>query len=637
MLQVLVASLLLLQPQPVAPAAPRGTALMIGRVIDAGSGKPVSGAVVGIIGFARGNPPLLMTDAQGRFIYRNLPAGAYELRVTRPGYITAYHGQRRPDSPGRRVEVGEGERVTDVTILLWKYAAIGGSVIDEAGQPAVGVQVRALEKQVTLGKTTWRPVGLSLASDDRGIYRIANLSPGEYLVAVTTQSISVPSTVLDTYRSRAGADDPARRALSSAMFSIGGGVIATSGPAVARQGESVITLPRGLALPNGDGASGAVYPPMYHPGVTNLAQATIVRLRSGEDRSGVDIQMRPVPAVAVGGTVMGPQGPVANVAVRLEPPGTPRGFSGMGHGTVTDAAGRFTMLRIPAGDYTLVVTQLPPTPASSNRTTTVIESGGGNVMSMISIGDGPPEPLSNDPTWWASMPLAVGRTDITGMQITLQEGARFSGRIEFDGTTQPPDAARLRRLSIHAWPADDATVSGNRPAQVEEDGRFRTLGVPGGQYIVRVSGTLAGWTLRSAIYEGRDVADTPIAVATGDISGIVITFTDRPAEISGTVQGPGAGGDPDASVIVFPSDPALWTVGANARRTRLARVSRTGSFTIGSLPPGSYYVVAIPDEQASDWTEPSALEVFARVATAVDLTEGIKKTVTLQTVREVRR
>ena len=636
MLHALAATLLLLQAQPPAAPAPRHTAVAVGRVLDSATGQPVAGAVVSIIGFPRGTPPRLMTDAQGRFVYRNLPPGSYELTAARPGYLTGFYGQRRHDGPGRRLELAEGERATDVTLMLWKHGAIGGTVVDETGQPMVGVTVRALEKSVAAGKVTWRPVGLSLASDDRGIYRVGSLPPGEYLVSVAAQSITVPTTVLDTYRASAGSDDPPRRALSSAMISLGGGVIATSGAAVAREGESTITLARGLALPNGDGLPSAVYPPTFHPGTTNLAQATIVRVRPGDDRLGVDIQMRPVPAVTVSGTVTGPQGPAAHVAVRLEAPETPRAFSLMGHGTVTDAGGRFTMVQIPAGEYTLSVTQMPPTPASNNRTTTVIESSGGATMSMISVGDGPPEPLSTEPTHWASLPLTVGRRDITGLQIALQEGARFTGHIEFDGTAKPPDADRLRRLSIYAWPADESTVSGNRPAQVETDGRFRTLGMPGGQYILRITGTLPGWTLRSATYEGRDIADRAVAVAGADINGIVVTFTDRPAEISGTVQISGRP-DADASVVVFPSDSALWGATANSRRTRLTRVSRTGTFTVSGLPPGSYYVVAIPDEQAGGWNEPAALEAFARSATAIDLGEGAKQALNLRTVREARR
>ena len=45
-----------------------------------------------------------------------------------------------------------------------------------------------------------------------------------------------------------------------------------------------------------------------------------------------------------------------------------------------------------------------------------------------------------------------------------------------------------------------------------------------------------GWTLNSVIASGRDIADAPIEIRAGvDVSGVVVTFTDHPSELSGTV------------------------------------------------------------------------------------------------------
>jgi hypothetical protein len=146
---------------------------------------------------------------------------------------------------------------------------------------------------------------------------------------------------------------------------------------------------------------------------------------------------------------------------------------------------------------------------------------------------------------------------------------------------------------------------------------------------------LPGWTVESAMYQGRDIADVPIDVSGGDIAGIVVTLTDRPAEIVGTVRN-ATGADVDASVLVFPTEPALWTGTLNPRRMRSVRASKTGSYSVKGLPPGSYYVIAVPDEEASDWTDPRSLENLSRAATLVDVDKGSNKTQDLRTVRRGR-
>ena len=635
MLNAIVLSLLWLQAQPAATPSQRPTAMIVGRVVDAGTGRPVAGAVVSITGatFRSGAPPRLMTDSQGRFLYRNLAAGSYSLSVSKGGYVTGSYGQRRPEGGSQQVELADGERATDVTIPLWKYGTIAGTIVDEAGQPMVGVQVRALQKRIVAGRQTVRPLGVSLASDDRGIYRIVNLLPGEYVVNVSGSGTNVPTAVADAYQQAVRSSDVSVRDLSSAVSSLGLGAVMSSGPYASREGDTLVNLPAGLSLPNADGMPRAVYPATYHPGTASAAQATTVRLRSGEERTGIDIQMRPVPAVNVSGTVIRPDGPAANIAVKLEAADSSRAtpLQREGYGTVTDGAGRFTILNVPAGDYTLRVTRIPSV-AITGTTTTVIESGGTTVMSSVSTGDGPAAPLPTDPTWWGAMPLQVGRRDISDLQVALQEGIRFTGRLEFDGTAERPDADRLRRMVVNITPSDESFISGNRQAQVDADGTFKTLGLPGGSYVLRVTSPVPGWTLESAIYQGRDIADIPVVASAGDIAGIVVTFTDRPASIDGSVRG-SAGPDPDATVLIFPAEPALWAGPANQRRMRQVRAGKNGAYSIKNLPPGGYYVIAVPDEQSGDWMEPRVLESLARDATLVDVDKGSTKTQDLRTVR----
>lgn len=621
-----------LQAQPSAAQVP-STAMIVGRVIDAASGAPLAGATVSLLG-ARLQPPRLLTDPQGRFVYRNLPAASYSINVTKPGYLAGAYGRRRSDGPSGQVELAAGERASDVTILMWRPGVITGTIVDEAGEPMVGVSVRALRRTVAAGRPVFRSAGSTTGTDDRGVYRFSDLEPGEYLIVIPAASGSAPTSLVDAYRAGGSTDDPARRELNSAYFATG--VSSATGANATRVGGRLVSLPRGLAPPTGDGLPSIVYPTTYYPGAPAAREATSLTLRSGEEKTGIDISMRPVPAVKVSGVVVGPDGPAAHYVVELDAADhsvLSFGSDNLAPVTATDRGGAFLFPSVSVGNYTLRVTRMPASPlVERNTTTTVLQGGGGAVSTVISSsGSSPTAPLPTEPSWWATLPLQVGRRDITGLQVPLQPGARFSGRIEFDGTRERPEEDQLRRANIMIMPADGTTISGNRPAYVEADGRFTTIGMPGGRYVLRVASTVSGWTFKSAMHQGRDIADRPLDVSLNDVQGIVVAFTDRPPTLTGIVRG-ASEPDSDSSVVVFPTDPTLWGVTANARRTRIVRVSKDGAFNVTGLPPGAYYVLAIPAELAADVNDPRFLEACSREATQVDLEEGSRKTQDLRTV-----
>ena len=82
------------QPVPPPTLAP-GTGIIVGQVVDAATGKGVSSAVVTLAGSRR-----VMSTTDGRFAFRNLPAGSHALTAAKSGYIDGSFGMRRPG--GRR-------------------------------------------------------------------------------------------------------------------------------------------------------------------------------------------------------------------------------------------------------------------------------------------------------------------------------------------------------------------------------------------------------------------------------------------------------------------------------------------------------------------------------------------------------
>src|SRR5579872_661174 len=137
---------------PQSPSAPTG--LILGRVVDAASGRPISGAIVTLGGLAptaaaapaapvASPQPRALTSAGGQFVFRNLPKGSFSLTVTRAGLLDGAYGRQRPGGLSTDVRLDEGQRVGDVVIRMWRPAVISGTITDEAGEPVVGASVRA--------------------------------------------------------------------------------------------------------------------------------------------------------------------------------------------------------------------------------------------------------------------------------------------------------------------------------------------------------------------------------------------------------------------------------------------------------------------------------------------------------------
>jgi len=93
----------LVQPLAASPVATQSAGRIYGRIIEAGRQSPVVDAAVTLVG----RDLRAVSDGAGRFLFRDLPAGRYTLRVERISFRT------REDT----VEIEEDERI-DVIIPL---------------------------------------------------------------------------------------------------------------------------------------------------------------------------------------------------------------------------------------------------------------------------------------------------------------------------------------------------------------------------------------------------------------------------------------------------------------------------------------------------------------------------------------
>ena len=166
------------------PAKPleTGTGLVYGQAVDGVSTRPVANALVTLM-VAGSIPVRVLTDSDGRYAFRDVPKGGFSITASKPGYSDGAYGRLRPNGPSQSLQLTDGQRVTDVTLPLWKLGTIAGTVFDDSGEPVVGAPVRVLERTVVAGKRQLQ-VSASSTTDDRGMYRIGSLVPGEYVVVV---------------------------------------------------------------------------------------------------------------------------------------------------------------------------------------------------------------------------------------------------------------------------------------------------------------------------------------------------------------------------------------------------------------------------------------------------------------------
>ncbi len=169
------------------PALVSAQTAIAGRVVDAGTGQPLSGVAVRLAG-PPGQAHVTESDAEGRFRIDGASPGSYRTTALRSGY-----------EPGRgpTLEVTGREKSQDLSIELNRSVVITGRVLDHAGRPVVAAQVSAYEKRFDL--LTLEPIWDRFDShssyaltpymgvtDDRGEYRLWGLPAGEYVLAAAS-------------------------------------------------------------------------------------------------------------------------------------------------------------------------------------------------------------------------------------------------------------------------------------------------------------------------------------------------------------------------------------------------------------------------------------------------------------------
>jgi carboxypeptidase family protein len=296
---------------PRAPATPppaaKGTAVISGRILAADTGLPLRRARVLIQGSGPNIPPgpngmlTAITDADGAFSFTELPAGRYHVQASKPRYVDGMLGARRRSSPGRPLELADGQRIENVTLSLARAGAISGRVVDELGEPVAGARVSPLR---VVGRETrgLAPQGNSDETDDTGAYRLYGLPPGSYVVSAQDDGM--------------------------------------------RFGFTMTT------------ASATGFAPTFFPSTAVAADAQAIEVMAGGEAV-ADISLVTARLTAVSGSVVNAAGaPATGGGIHAFADGGMRGFGGPDAGTMIKPDGTFTLPGLAPGEY---VVQARPT------------------------------------------------------------------------------------------------------------------------------------------------------------------------------------------------------------------------------------------------------------------------------------
>jgi hypothetical protein len=359
------------------------------------------------------------------------------------------------------------------------------------------------------------------------------------------------------------------------------------------------------------------YPTTYLPTATTLSTARIVQAVSGQTETLPDLQVRLTPTYHVSGELIAPDGPAAYYSVHLVAADAADAPLFDASTAVTDASGQFTFYGVSPGQYVARVVRTPwPT---SGRGLVVASRGNGSDAWIAAQGRGGPMPVPTEPLLAATQAITVGARDVTGVLLNLQPGPRVTGRAEFIGSAPPPTAEALAAMTVRLEPANGKSFATVSPGRFDEAGAFATPSSWPTRYLIRATAPGA-WTLDRAISDSHELSEVPFDL-TSDLKDVVLTFTDRPSQITGTIDR--ADAEAGADVLLFPVDPAAWVdYGSVSRRVRLVPCGPTGAFTMPAPPAGDYYLAAIPDDQSGDWQNPQVLQRLSGLADRVTVTEG---------------
>jgi 5-hydroxyisourate hydrolase-like protein (transthyretin family) len=453
----------------------------VGRVAEAGAPPPQQGqgaaptALNQALAQAAARPTFqpVVTNAEGKFAFKDLAAGGYRVAALADGFVRQEVGQRTVNSQGRPVFVTAGQTLKDATIRLIATGTVSGRVFDENGQPATGAPVQLLRAIYNVQGRNLQSVATGVA-DDRGDYRAFGVPPGQYYLIAGTP----PNGAIGL---RGGPGGPG----GNARFSL-----------------------------------------LYYPAAESIDQALTIEVKSGAEAK-VDMRLRrQVQTYRVRGRVV--DGTGAGLPANLQMQLTYRflnGSGGMGQARSFDpATGTFELQNVPPGEWGVSATV---------QVAGVELLGPGGVLDAAGLAARQAQQAQRPS---GTVPIRVVDKDVEGLILTLSTGVTTTGRISVEGQplSTIPNLATLRFGLTPVVNTINQNPPVIIPP--DASGAFQVVGLREMEYRAQFpAGAVPGLYVKSITYGGEDILNKPLKFSGSGSGTFDVVLRTGAVQITGTV------------------------------------------------------------------------------------------------------
>ncbi len=549
------------------PEPPKST--IRGRVIYADTGRPVRRAGLmllpakGLGGSGRENAGL--TNERGEFEIKNVVEGRYFVSVNAPGIVTPFSSissfsklETQDSSESADIARDFQEVVTngitdiDITVTARRGAAITGRIMYADGEPAIGVRVEILRKKggqysavmpniSELFGSLFGGAAGGLKTDDRGVYRIAGLPAGEYVVRV----------VENVTHSEKGNN---------------------------RDDE--------MMMMTGFNPSSMVS--TYYPNTGDVKKAETVKIELGQEQPEINITIPDQNLHALSGIVINKatRQPIKDARVSIKSNDAVNTmFSGMrdfGSKNQTDERGNWNYKDLPAGKYT--VTVKPPYS---------YEASEGNNSQK------PKTPRLAE----SRQEIVIEEKDLTDLVVELGYGATISGTISFDNQQILPASMQITATDENDKFSETAYVytqySADGKPMAKKVDNFRVEGISTGKVFLNIAGGRSysetqekEFYVKSILVGGKEMSSLPLETKDGEeIKNVQIILSRDTGKLTGKVVRADKSTVSGAKIIFVSTDKPKW---GNASAGLFAATGGDGAFEVSGAP-GEYYAVFVDD------------------------------------------
>jgi hypothetical protein len=581
-------------------------AALQGAVVKVVTNEPIPNAAVELRSLDAGPARIYTstTSRDGRFGFRLVPPGRYQLTAMRGGYVRGDYGLRGPGASGLTVTLAAGQRMADVKLAMRATGTIAGRVTDLQGEAVGNVHVKALRYSYQDGRVSLIDVK-SVFTNDLGEYRLGWLPPGLYNVSALhpdalVNALSLPETINSATIVGTVVTNPG---------GMNGGSFNSSG-----NPDPAVRARIGLA-------AGEDYVPVYFPGTFDHRAAAAIDVRSGTEVNGVDLIVSPIRTASITGVVRplpSSRPGIAAVRTQLLVSRNPTYNNRTVGVAVSPQTGTFSISGLAPGSYVLAA----GTGNGDERVTgraVVNVSEGGFESAQVVLERGMQIPVA----------IAVeGAADLSGLRVSLRTDPVIPGLADTPAATRAADGSiLLTGVTAGDYRVNIAPLMTLIPATPTNP----PPAVPGpaqGTPAVRLPPSRPAY-VKSIRFGGADVlndrlhvddttAGTPLEIVVGtnpgQIDGVAVDAARKPA--------------PYVTVVLVPKPD-------RRQRMDLYKIVTTdaaGRFRIPNIPPEDYKLFAWEDVETNAWLDPQFIRLDEEQGQALRIGEGARATVNVPVI-----